>query len=149
MVLKREFSEGRKKRMMRTLMSRRIRATGPDEATVQAVVIRERGCCLVCGDPLNGARGVGWSIHHRRGRDGKPDSHTVQNLIAVCGGDNVTGCHGRIHQRRSESQPAGWWLSRVAGTDPLTVPLLVDRESRWVYLTAAGTYAHEAPGVEG
>lgn len=118
---------------------------GPDADTVRLVLIREFGCCAICGNELPGERGFGWSVHHRRGRDNKPDSHTVQNLIAVCGGDNVTGCHGRIHQRRSEAQPNGWWLSRIAGTDPLTVPLLIERESRWVYLTATGEYSDDPP----
>lgn len=145
-MLRRNLTPSRKKQIKRVLLSRRTRSTGPDEATVQAVVNRDGGC-VVCGGALFGARGIDWSIHHRRGRDGKPDSHSVQNLIAVCGGDNVTGCHGRIHSRRSESQPAGWWLSRVAGEDPLTVPLLVDRESRWVYLTADGRYSDEPPEV--
>lgn len=118
--------------------------SGLDAATVEIVVLRDAGC-IVCGAPLAGERGIDWSIHHRRGRDGKPDSHAPQNNVVVCGGDNVTGCHGRIHSRRSEAQPNGWWLSRIAGTDPLAVPLLVEHESRWVYLTADGEYSDEPP----
>lgn len=119
-------------------MSRR---TGPDPVTVEAVVKRESGRCIVCGTALAGDRGVGWALHHRRGRDGKPDSHTVQNLIAVCGGDNQSGCHGLIHKFSSSvGAPSGWWLSRIAGTDPLTVPVLISHEGRWVLLTADGMY---------
>ena len=121
------------------------RPAGPTPEIVAWVFDRDRRRCVVCGWRLSGARGLDWSIHHRRGRDGRPDSHQPQNLIAVCGGDNVTGCHGRIHQRRSEAQPNGWWLSRIAGTDPLTVPVLVERGSRWVYLTADGEYADVPP----
>lgn len=123
--------------------------TGPTLEIVQRVVLRDGGRCICCGEPLEGERGYGWSIHHRRGRDGKPDSHMPQNLMSVCGGDNVTGCHGRIHSRRSEAQPNGWWLSRIAGTDPLTVPLLVDRESAWKYLTNDARYSDDPPEVPG
>lgn len=120
------------------------RQSGPSRETVQLVLLRDEGC-VVCGVELSGQRGLDWSIHHRRGRDGKPDSHQPQNLLSVCGGDNVTGCHGRIHSRRSESQPNGWWISRIAGTDPLTVPLLIEHESRWVYLTADGDVSEDPP----
>lgn len=118
---------------------------GPDFYTVEKVLTRDGGRCVCCGTELFGDRAVDWSVHHRRGRDGKPDSHKPQNLITVCGGGNESGCHGRIHQRRSESQPNGWWLSRIAGTDPLTVPVLVGHGSRWVYLTASGEYADNPP----
>jgi len=146
-MLRRDSTVGRRKQIKRVLLSRRSRATGPDAATVELVLDRDSRRCICCGIGLSGERGWGWSIHHRRGRDGKPDSHQPQNLISVCGADNHSGCHGRIHQRRSESEPAGWWLSRVAGTDPLTVAVLVDHGSRWVYLTADGRYADE-PGGE-
>lgn len=109
------------------------------------VLERDRGCCIRCGTELSGERGYGWSIHHRRGRDGRPDSHTPQNLIAVCGGDNMAGCHGRIHSYRSIAQANGWWLSRIAGTDPLTVAVLIEHESREVYLTADGDYSDGPP----
>lgn len=112
----------------------------------ELVMQRDGGCCVICGDPVEGERAWGWSIHHRRGRDRRPDSNSVQNLILVCGSSNVDRCHGRIHQRRSESQPAGWWLSRIAGTDPLTAPVLIGG-SRWVYLTADGQYSDEPPMV--
>lgn len=122
---------------------------GPSPETVELVVYRDGSRCVCCGVQVTGERGFGWSLHHRRGRDGKPDSHQPQNLITVCGGDNVTGCHGNVHSRRSESQPNGWWLSRIAGTDPLLVPVLVYRGSVFVYLTADGQYSDEPPGMEG
>lgn len=121
---------------------------GPDEQTVDLVFERDSNCCICCGKGLSrDDRGWSWSLHHRRGRDGKPDSHMPQNLITVCGRDNVSWCHGRIHQRRSEAQLNGWWLSRIAGTDPLTVAVLVDHGSRWVYLTADGRYSDSPPEV--
>lgn len=124
---------------------RHPRPKGPGVDAVLTVIRRDGSRCVVCGEMTAGSRGMDWSIHHRRGRDGKADSHQPQNLILVCGGDNQSGCHGLIHQRRSESQPAGWWISRIVGTDPLTVPLLVDGQSRWVYLTAFGEYSLHPP----
>ena len=124
------------------------RRPGPPPEVVELVLFRDGNRCVCCGWPSAcGIRGVTWSLHHRRGRDGRPDSHQPQNLITVCGGDNVTGCHGRIHQNRGEAQENGWWLSRIAGTDPLTVPVLVDHRSRWVYLAADGTYSDDPPEV--
>ena len=122
------------------------RSTGPSSAAVQLVLGRAGLHCERCGSPLTGERGYGWSIHHRRGRDDRPDSHSTQNLVVVCGGDNVTGCHGWCHSRRSESQPAGFWLSRIAGTDPLLEPFLLHGEE-WLYLTADGGYSDSPPGV--
>lgn len=128
---------------------RHPRPKGPDGATVAQVMRRAlRGdevCCEVCGEVVWGHRAGHWSIHHRRGRDGRADSHSVQNLLLVCGVDNMTGCHGRIHQRRSESRPAGWWLSRAANENPLSVPVLIDRGSRYVYLTESGQYSEHPP----
>jgi hypothetical protein len=108
------------------------------------VVEREGRRCAWCRDDLYGARGLQWAIHHRRRRDGLPDSHEPQNLVVLCGADNASGCHGWSHQRRSESQPAGYWLSRVAAEDPLLVPILLHAE-RWVYLTADGSYSDAPP----
>lgn len=144
-MLRRDFSGDRKARIKRVLRAHRIRSTNPDQATVDAVVARQDGRCVRCGEVLKGERGFDWSVHHRRGRDGKPDSHSRQNLLAVCGADNVSGCHGWIHQHRGAAMVNGWWLSRIAGTDPLTVAVLVDRASRWVYLTTDGGYADEPP----
>lgn len=146
-MLRRALPPSRAKAIKRILMARRTRAVGPDIRTVQKVVMRDGWRCVVCGDPVRGQRGLDWSIHHRRGRDGKPDTHQPQNLITVCGGDNHTGCHGRIHQRRSESQPNGWWLSRVAGEDPLRLPLLIFAD-HWVYLTADYGFSDTPPPQE-
>lgn len=126
--------------------------SNPDAATVEMVLARAsaRGhlYCEVCSDRVTGTRGLDWALHHRRGRDGKPDSHTAPNLLVVHGPDNVTACHGRIHRNRAgEAQDFGWLIKRNGvNTNPLRIPVLVDRESRWVYLTAAGTYADEPEG---
>ena len=136
--------KGVKLRLPESPTKRHPRPKGPDWPTVEAVVLRDEGRCVCCGQLLLGVRGWDWSIHHRRGRDGRSDSHQPQNLILVCGADNQSGCHGFIHQRRSESQPNGWWLSRIAGTDPRFAPLLVGQE-RWVYLTSTGEYSDNPP----
>lgn len=126
-----------------------MRRSGPTADVVLRVASRDGYRCVRCGKPLTGTRGVDWAIHHRRGRDDLPDSHQPQNLISVCGGDNVSGCHGYIHQHgKGEPQDNGWWISRLAvAADPLTIPVLVEHGSRWVYLAADGTYADNPPEV--
>lgn len=103
--------------------------------------------CEVCGDPIFGDRGWDWSLHHRRGRDGKPDSHQPQNLLLVHGRDNVSSCHGRIHRNREgESRTKGWLISRNGiVTDPLVVPALLCGESAWVHLGEDGRYEDSPP----
>lgn len=131
---------------------RHPKPTGPDAFTVARALARAmRGdvlCCEVCAEPLFGQRGLSWSIHHRRGREGSRTDNGVANLLVVDGADNVSGCHGRIHSRRSESRPAGWWLSRGVGEDPRTVPVLIDNGSRVVYFGDDGRY-YDAPPPAG
>lgn len=122
--------------------------TGPTPDVVQAVIWRDGARCVRCAEFVVGERGYRWSLHHRRGRDGRPDSHQTQNLIVVCGGDNVTGCHGAIHGGRREAERQGWWLSRIAGTDPLLVPVWVERLGGPRFLTSDGEYADEPEGAE-
>lgn len=153
--------------MRRTPMARRaslLRSVGrrydrrkvdnPERDTVDLVLVRasSRGFlrCEVCGDPVIGDRGWDWALHHRRGRDGKPDMHSPQNLLVVHGNDNVTACHGRIHRNRAgESRSNGWLISHSAipMPDPLHVPTLLFGETRWVYLTNDGRYADNGPEV--
>lgn len=121
-----------------TPTKRHPRPAGPDILTVQRVLIRDDGRCVVCGRVLVGERGWDWSVHHRRGRDGKADSHSMPNLILVCGGDNQAGCHGRIHQQRSWAEPNGFWLSRVRSADPLLEPIRIHGYPQPVWLTADG-----------
>jgi len=120
---------------------RKPRPKGPALDVVRLVVQRDGGCCVVCAFPVLDERGYGWSIHHRRGRDARPDSNRPQTLILVCGGSNVDGCHGRIHRSRREAEPYGWALTRHGNVNPLLVPCFVAALDRSVYLTAAGTYA--------
>ncbi len=108
--------------------------------------------CEVCSDPLGGPRGLQWALHHRRYRDNAPDMHSPQNLLAVCGPDNfANGCHRDIHQDKDAAKDNGWSISRHEFDgkliDPLEREVLIDRGSRYVYLTAAGEYADEPPDV--
>lgn len=116
---------------------------GPD--VVEAVLERASHdgvlCCEVCAEPIVGERGIDWAIHHRRGRDSRLDCHTPQNVLVVHGADNVTACHGRIHRNvGGESWTNGWLISRNGIANPLVVAVLIQRESRWVYLDADGQY---------
>lgn len=127
---------------------RTVRFTGPMPDVTAAVLERatlvEVPCCEVCADPIVGRRGVDWALHHRRGRDGRPDSHMPQNLLVVHGADNVSACHGRIHRNEGgESVTNGWLITRNGFADPRMVAVLVGRGSRWVYLSAEGGYTEE------
>lgn len=137
----------RRTRLVRrsTIQPRRTRRlTGPVKTAVEAVLTRAsrrgRPCCERCGAPLHGDRGYGWSLHHRRGRDGSTSQHDPANLLAVCGGSNVDRCHGIIHADRRRAEANGWSISRNAPADPLTVAVAVDNGQRRVLLTADGRY---------
>lgn len=127
---------------------------GPSVETTRLVTARDGWRCVVCGALLaGGSRSWDWSLHHRRGRDGRPDSHSPANLILVCGASNVDGCHGRVHRNRGrESRVNGWLVSRIAAggglvPDPSQIPVLVDGGSRWVLLTHTGGYAETLGGA--
>ena len=145
MVLKREFSEGRKKRMKRTLLSRRYKATGPTAEVVETVYERAAYSCEICTEGVGDRRGVDHHIHHRRpraaGGSKRADTNLPSNLLLLC-----PTCHRQVESHRGPAQSMGWLV--VQGTDPATVAVLVQRD-RWVYLTESGTYADEPPEVEG
>lgn len=103
--------------------------------------------CEVCGTPVHGERGIHWALHHRRFRDGRPDSHTPQNTLVVHGADNQSSCHGVIHRDKTAAMENGWAITRHGDADPLTVPVLIDGGSRLVWLTADGRYSDDPPGV--
>ena len=119
-----------------------MRNTGPDFDTVMAVLHRDGYRCVRCGTPIEGDRGVHWSLHHRapRGMGGtrRPEVNSPSNLIPLCG-SGVTGCHGFVESHRAEALDAGWLVSRH--TDPAKKALLVNHSSRWVYLAPDFTYS--------
>lgn len=124
-------------------MSRRN--TGPTPAVVDLVVERAGNACEMCGRTLGRIRGVDWSVQHRvpRGMGGSR-AHWINsavNLLAVCG-SGTTGCHGLIESRRADAVVNGWLIQHRA--HPSAVAVLIERGSRWVYLTSDGRYA-DAP----
>jgi len=52
--------------------------------------------------------------------------------------------HAAIERQRGSALTLGWLVPQ--SQDPAETAVLVDRGSRWVYLTADGSYA-EDPGV--
>lgn len=104
---------------------------GPVRALVRA---RAGGACEWCG-----ARGTPLELHHRQFRS-RGGLHTPQNLVALCGWGNHTGCHGRAHSRAHEAEPAGF--SVRSGYDPATIEIH-HHGTVATYLTASGHYAAE------
>ncbi|QPZ39724.1 HNH endonuclease [Paramicrobacterium chengjingii] len=97
---------------MGTVISKRVRAI---------VLERSGGQCERCfsAGPLE--------LHHRkfRSRGGK---HTVENLVALCGWGNHTGCHGLAHT----DGDGGW--SVHSWDDPRHIPVRDDRGSLFYLL---------------
>lgn len=111
---------------------------GPSADVVDAVVERERHSCLICGYGVGpNERGRRWSIHHRLRRAQGVD-HSVQNLLLLCGGSEVDGCHQRVHAEPDASRGGGWLLK--GRMEPLAVPVILPVERRLVYLTSTGLY---------
>lgn len=111
---------------------------GPTADVVAAVVERERESCLICGYGVGpNERGRRWSIHHRL-RRAQGVAHTVQNLVLLCGGSEVDGCHQVVHANPDESRAGGWLLR--GRQHPLAIPVLIPLENRLVYLGADGLY---------
>ena len=87
---------------------------------------RDRGSCVRCGCELVGARGLSWSVHHRRPRGSGGTSlkwvNLPGNLILLCG-SGTTGCHGWIESHRAFARASGF-LVRLNGDQlPTTVPV--------------------------
>lgn len=111
---------------------------GPAADVVAAVVERERESCLICGYGVGpNERGRRWSIHHRLRRAQGTD-HSIQNLVLLCGGSEVDGCHQVVHANPDESRDGGWLLK--GRMEPLAIPVLIPLENRLVYLGADGLY---------
>lgn len=72
----------------------RRRAQLAREARIKrAVRARDHDRCRVCGRP-------GASVHELdpKGMGGSRTAVNLHNSLVVCGTDNVTGCHGRLHR---------------------------------------------------
>lgn len=106
---------------------------GPDAQTVEAVEDRDQQSCVVCGRWLEPyGRGSSWSIHHRRRI--RTDNRMC-NLIAVCGGADVHGCHQEIHANVAKAEEAGWLVKKCF--DPAD-KVMAHSQYGWVLLTPMG-----------
>jgi hypothetical protein len=96
------------------------------------VKARAGGRCECCG--INAISGAS-AYHHRRGKGmgGSRDTstHTVANVVLVCGRDNKSGCHGDVHQHPFEARENGWTVRQ--GADPARIPILL-HDGRTVFL---------------
>lgn len=127
---------------------KRPRETGPDRATVDAVLERDGFQCVRCGGALHGERGRDWSVQHRRarGRGGsrRPDINSPQNLIVLCG--SAAGCNGWVESKRLKAREGGWAIRFTE--DPLLMP--VDHSLHGnVWLKADGGWSSRRPTQAG
>lgn len=126
-----------------------VRYTGPDQATVDLVLERDKNSCVYCGKGVStepGQRGMFWSIQHRdpRGAGGtsNPDVNLPSRLVVLCG-SGTTGCHGWAEENRREAEALGLLLRD--GDDPYTTPV-----STWygvAFLDDKGDWSSEMPEV--
>lgn len=95
-------------------------------ATFEKVWQRDAGQCVRCGLSLVGARGLSWSVHHRRPRgSGGSKLKWVDlpgNLILLCG-SGTTGCHGWVESHRAVARDKGWLVPLNGIRLPSTVPV--------------------------
>ncbi|MFB6392578.1 HNH endonuclease [Polymorphospora lycopeni] len=126
-------------RESKPVKSRRPKVTGPDKATVAAVIARDGGC-VRCGRPVSGQRGVDYSIHHRRLRSQGGDN-SLTNLIVLCG-DGVRGDHGWAHHNRTAALDLGLIVSGMA--DPAEAPVS-HRQLGSVFLLVDGLWLPHVP----
>jgi hypothetical protein len=98
---------------------KRARDTGPDKATVIAVLERDGWQCVKYGGAAHGRRGVDYSVHHRKLRSQGGDNG-LANLITLCG-SGTTGDHGWCHANPAAARDGGWIVRGV--DDPLLVPV--------------------------
>ena len=99
--------------------AKRAKDTGPDAATVAAVMERDGGRCVGCGDPVHGQRGVGYSVHHRKLRSQGGDNR-LSNLVLL-DGSGTTGCHGLAHSEVAQARVSGLLLRSTEHPDQMPV----------------------------
>jgi len=90
---------------------------------------RSGGICERC----SAARGMEWQHRKNRSQGGKWEP---QNGLHLC-----SPCHRYVTGEPADSQVHGWTVRR--DEDPAKVPVLVERFSRWVYLSPDGTYVDD------
>lgn len=121
----------------------RPRYTGPDLGTRLRVVERDGYRCVRCGASV--IRAV-YSVQHRKSRGAggtsDPAINLSCNLITLCG-SGTTGCHGHVEANPVEAALNGWRVERW--DNPLNRPVLVEHESRWVYLDNQARYVDSPP----
>ncbi len=88
--------------------AKRPKDTDPDKATVAAVMERDGGRCVGCGDPVCGQRGFHYSVHHRKLRSQGGDNR-LSNLILLCG-HGTSGCHGLAHSEVAAARLSGFLM---------------------------------------
>lgn len=98
---------------------KRPKDTGPDKATVDAIIQRDGGCCVGCGEPVRGQRGIGYSIHHRKRRSQGVDN-SLSNLILL-DGSGTTGCHGLAHSEVAAARLSGFLLRSTENPEGVPV----------------------------
>lgn len=108
-------------------------AIGPTPEEAEAVVDREQHSCVVCGAWLEpDGRGSSWSVHHRQRIR---TNNRLSNLVAVCGGADVPGCHQEIHANVSKAEEAGWLVRK--GFNPAE-KVMAHSQFGWVLLDDGG-----------
>lgn len=100
--------------------------TGFSSATVARVLERDRGACVRCGRSVDlSARGIAWSVHHRRPRgmsgSRNPLVSAASNALTLCG-SGTTGCHGAVESDRDSARQRGYLVPQWR--DPADVPVL-------------------------
>lgn len=122
------------------------RPSGPSPEVRNLVLRRAGHRCESCGESLAPGR---WSAHHRRlsamGGTRAEVAHSPVNLVALCGTDNQTGCHGLVHRNPQAARDAGLLVRRSA--DPARVPVQL-HDGRRVLLRPDGTYQPVDPDLE-
>lgn len=113
--------------------------TGFPKAVVAEIVDRDGCACARCGRGVDlPARGVAWSIHHRRprgmGGSKNPAVNAATNGVVLCG-SGTTGCHGWVEANRDEARVSGWLVPQWR--DPAEVPIRSARHG-WAWLTDSG-----------
>lgn len=121
--------------LRRTQMRSRVRSTGPDRLTVEALYERAERRCELCGAPVQGERGRHHHVHHRRprrmGGSQLSDTNELVNLLLL-----DAACHELVERERTAAYEGGWLVRQ--SDDPSAVPVLV--RAQLVLLTDDGQY---------